>query len=323
MAHQVMPYWSRARQDWAIEQERNRHNEALWQLGELAYFALMWKLEDFEAGLVTRCQTCYISQGKIAAAYGQGDQYKCPDCFGTTFEGGFKAIIVRPALFGDTDKDLKAHSRGQVNADEVDIESTSDFRIRTGDYCFRETGDRFYLRVPTRVTLRTGFGTPWMTTAAITYSHARAVIEDPSNVSYIIPPNNATVLATLSAASQSRWPIDMSAYETIRAPLIPETVPAVEQKEEEPGVGEIVRVEGPAGPAGPQGAPGPAGGTFIFAQAVPSKIWTINHNLGFDPAGIRIVTSSGSELEGAITYTSPNQVVVTFSTEFAGTAYLS
>lgn len=228
MAHRVMPYWTRERQSWAIEQERNRHTEALYQYGELAFFALMWNLADFQNNLVGRCSACYISQGKIAAAYGQGDQYKCPDCFGTTFEGGYKAIIVRPALFGDTDKDQKAHSRGQVTSDEVDIESTSDFLIRTGDYCFRETGDRFYLRVPTRVTLRTGFGTPWMTTTSITYSHARAVIEDTSDVSHIIPPTNATVLQVLSAAAQSRLPIDMSTHETIRAPLIPEAVPAAE-----------------------------------------------------------------------------------------------
>lgn len=321
MTHNPLVYWSRERQNWAIEQERMRHTEALWQFGELAYFALMWHLEDFQAGLVQRCQRCYVTQGKIAKAYGQGNQYDCPDCFGTTFEGGFKAVIIRPTIFGDTDKDQKSHSRGIANADEVDIESTSDFRIRTGDYCFRETGDRFYLRVPQRVTLRSGFGTPWMTTTAITYSHARAVIEDPSNVSYIIPPDNTTVTQILSAAAQSPWPVDLSPHETIRAPLIPETVPAVEL--EEPDVSEIVRVEGPQGPAGPKGDPGPTGGTYIHQQVTPSTTWTIDHNLGFDPAGIRIVTSGGSELEGAVTYTSPNQVVVTFSTAFSGTAYLS
>lgn len=223
MPHSVMPYWLRETQPWAVEQERMRHAEALYQLGELAFFALMWHLDDFTSGLVDRCPTCYTTQGKIADAYGQGDRYKCPDCFGTTFRGGYKALIIRPAIFSDVDKDIRGQARGVTNTDEVDVESTPDFRVRTSDYVFRATGDRLYLRVPARVTIRTGFSVPWQTTEGVGYTHAKAVIEDPTDVSYTIPPDNDRVKEILTRVA--RLPYDMSKYEVIRAPLIPETVP--------------------------------------------------------------------------------------------------
>jgi hypothetical protein len=223
MTHTVQPYWLRESQDWAVEQERNRHTEALWQLGELAMFALMWTLDDFQQKLVDRCNRCYVARGLISDVYGQGDQEKCPDCFGTTFEGGYKAIIIRPTIFGDTDRNLRQHSRGVINEDDVDVESTVDFRVRTGDYLFRITGDRFALRVPQRTTLRAGFGSPWQTTTAIGYNFARAVIQDPADVSYTIPPDAVRLRSVLSKVG--RYPKDLSPYEDVRAPLIPQVEP--------------------------------------------------------------------------------------------------
>lgn len=264
-----------------------------------------------------------MAKNPIAEAYGQGDQYKCPECFGTTFEGGYKAIIVRPTIFSDFDKDLKDHSRGKVYSDEVDIESTADFRIRTGDYCIRGNGDRFYLRVPQRVTLRTGFGVPWQTTDAITYTHARAVIEDPTDVSYIIPPDNDRARDILLQAS--RYPLNQTPYEDIRAPLIPEDVPP----QDIAGVDdmtEIIKVQGPQGPqgpAGPSGEQGLSGGSFTWAQSTPSATWIIAHSLGYRPAGVRVIDSAGNDVEGAVSYPDANTVVITFGGPFSGTAYLS
>jgi hypothetical protein len=323
MPHAPLRHWSRDRQNWAAQQERDRHDEVLWQYGELAIFTLMWHLEDFAAGLVERCSRCYLTENPVAEAYGQASQYKCPVCFGTTFEGGYKAIIVRPTLFSDTDKDQKAHSRGTVNSDEVDIESTVDFRIRTGDYAFRATGDRFYLRVPARVTLRSGFGVPWQTTAAITYTHARAVIEDPSDVSYIIPPDTARARDILAAVS--RYPVSQANYEDIRAPLIPEDVPPADSGGAD-DVAEIIQVTGPQGPAGPsgtQGQQGLSGGSFTHDQGSPSAAWIIVHNLGYRPGGVVVVDSAGNELEGAVSYPDVNTVKIEFGGPFSGTAYLS
>lgn len=215
----VYPYYIRESQAWAVEQERRRHNQALWMVGETTMFALMWHIEDFQEGLVERCRTCYDSQGAIADVYGQSDQNKCLDCFGTTFDGGFKAIIIRPAIFSDTDEGETFHGRGVIHPNDLAIESTPDFRVRNGDYCFRATGERYYLRVPERITLRTGYGLPTQQDMAIGYNHSNAQVEDPTAVSYLIPPPQDEVNSLLRRAS--RIPRDWSSFETIRAPLIP------------------------------------------------------------------------------------------------------
>jgi hypothetical protein len=215
----IYPYYIRDTQPWAIEQERRRHNQALWYVGETTMFALMWHIEDFNNGLVGRCRSCYTSQGAITEVYGQSDENKCRDCFGTTFDGGFKALIIRPAIFSDTDEGETFHSRGVVHPNDLAIESTPDFRVRNGDYCFRQTGERYYLRVPERITLRTGYSLPTQQDHAIGYNHANAAVEDPTAVAYLIPPPQDEVNSILRRAS--RIPRDWSSYEVIRAPLIP------------------------------------------------------------------------------------------------------
>lgn len=220
----VYPYYIRESQSWAVEQERRRHNQALWMVGETTMFALMWHIEDFQNGLVERCRTCYDSQGAISDVYGQSDQNKCLDCFGTTFDGGFKAIIIRPAIFSDTDEGETFHGRGVIHPNDLAIESTPDFRVRNGDYCFRATGERYYLRVPERITLRTGYGLPTQQDMAIGYNHSNAQVEDPTAVSYLIPPPQDEVNNMLRRVS--RIPRDWSSFETIRAPLIPSDLQA-------------------------------------------------------------------------------------------------
>lgn len=316
--HRVMPYYVREKQDWAIEQERRRHNQALWYVGENTMFVLMWHLDDFKDHLVNRCPTCYESQGMITEVYAQSDEYKCQDCFGTTFEGGFKAIIVRPAIFSDTDEGETKHSRGVVHPNDLSIDSTPDFRVRTGDYCFRQNGDRFFLRVPERITLRTGFGDPSQTGTAIAYNHANAAVEDASNVSYIIPPSEAEVSGILSRSS--RIPRSWSSYEIIRAPLIPggDFAPVLSWGGSSSGGGDNV-----PGPQGPPGPPGPSGGSFVFYQASASMVWSITHSLAYHPAGVVVVDSAGTVVEGVVSYPSDNQVRIDFAVPFSGIAYLS
>lgn len=220
----AQPYYVRDTQGWSVEQERQRHNQALWQVGEYGMFALMWHYQDFEAGLVTRCSRCQGTSGSkeaiIDAAYRQPTQNRCPVCFGTTFEGGFKALIVRPAIFSDTDEGESLQARGVVNPQDIDVESTTDFRVRSGDYVFRGDGDRFQLRAPTRVQLRTGFGPVSQSNAAIGYTHARASYEDPrASVAYSIGPSAEDLRSILGRGRH--YPMDFSDVEIIRAPLIP------------------------------------------------------------------------------------------------------
>lgn len=215
----VQPYYVRDFQDWAVEQERMNHIQALYTVGEYAAFVLMWHLEDHLNGLVARCSSCYVSAGKIAEAYGQVTKNRCLTCFGTTFEGGYKAFIVRPTIWSDTDEDEKYDRRGVVNPNDVSIETTPDFRIRQNDYCFRQDGTRWQMRVPQRVTLRTGFTHPLQSTTNLTYNHQRASQEDPDSVAFQIPPDTATLRTVLSRGA--RFPEDWADIEVIRAPLIP------------------------------------------------------------------------------------------------------
>lgn len=214
------PYYVRDKQNWAVEQERQRHSQAIYSVGEYSMFALMWHLEDHLAGLVGRCTVCYIAAGRIAEAYGQSTRNKCPNCFGTTFEGGYKALIVRPTIWGDTDEDEKHDRRGVVTPNDVQVETTPDFRLRQMDYVFRIDGTRWQMRVPQRVTLRTGYGHPYQSTTNLTYNHQRASQEDKDSVAFLIPPSEAELSLILGRGRYS--PETFADVEVIRAPLIPE-----------------------------------------------------------------------------------------------------
>lgn len=61
---------------------------------------------------------------------------------------------------------------------------------------------------------------------------------------------------------------------------------------------------------------------FVFEQGVSSKTWVIEHNLDKYPS-IVVMDSAGTEVEGDIEYTSKNKVVLRFSAEFSGKAYLN
>ena len=49
---------------------------------EFAVFVLMWRIQDFEAGNVGRCTTCFLPEVKTAEAFGQAKRHDCPNCFG-------------------------------------------------------------------------------------------------------------------------------------------------------------------------------------------------------------------------------------------------
>ena len=74
------------------------------------------------------------------------------------------------------------------------------------------------------------------------------------------------------------------------------------------------------GTPGPQG---PAGGQifYVHTQAVASAVWTINHNLNGEPTAV-VLDSAGTQCEGTFSYPSKNQMVITFTSAFTGTAYI-
>lgn len=78
---------------------------------------------------------------------------------------------------------------------------------------------------------------------------------------------------------------------------------------------------GPTGPTGPQGEPsGPV--FYEHTQYVASDTWTIIHNLGYPP-NVTVSDSAGTIVEGDLQYVDGTSVIIHFSAEFSGSAYLS
>jgi len=62
--------------------------------------------------------------------------------------------------------------------------------------------------------------------------------------------------------------------------------------------------------------------SFHHQQGTSSNTWTITHNLNFYP-NVTVVNSAGTIVEGEITYTNKNSLVLNFQSAFSGNAYLS
>lgn len=218
------PLYARQTQDWAIQQERQRHDESVYWLGEYAFVALMWHTVDFELGLVGRCHTCFQTgdpiQDRITAVYKQPTKQLCPDCYGTTYEGGYRALLVRPFIFTDADESEKQDRRGSVHPMALNAESTWDFRSYEGDYVFRSDGSRYRVTTqPQRTTLRTGFAHPSQQATTLGYGRMSLGYEEPNTVAYTIAPTG-DALASLLTLSAPEQPVDFTSVEVIRGPLI-------------------------------------------------------------------------------------------------------
>ncbi|RIV20340.1 hypothetical protein DYU11_20015 [Fibrisoma montanum] len=76
---------------------------------------------------------------------------------------------------------------------------------------------------------------------------------------------------------------------------------------------------------GGTGGPGQAWpGSFLHTQSTPASVWTINHNLGYRPAGIVVRDSAGSLWAYEVEYLTTNTLTLSFgNAQFAGSAYLS
>ena len=79
----------------------------------------------------------------------------------------------------------------------------------------------------------------------------------------------------------------------------------------------IVEITAP----GPQGPASAANVFYVHTQAVSSSVWTVNHNLNGNPTAV-VLDSAGTQCEGTFSYPSLNQMVITFTSAFAGTAYI-
>ena len=215
---QVQPHHLPDMQQWAVLQEQRRHDQALYALGEYAVFVLMWRVGDHQDGLVARCSRCFPDGDLVAKVYKQALNAKCPECFGTTFEGGYKAILVRPSIWDANEEDYRIAARGEIATQTVSVQTTSDFRLRSGDYIFRSDGSRYQMRTMSSNELRTGFGTPGPG-SVVGYNYGTVSREDESSVAYLLPPAPEVVSLRLSPAGW-RAPQDFSNMEEIRGPVL-------------------------------------------------------------------------------------------------------
>ena len=213
----TQPYHLPDRQQYAIDQERMRHSQALYAYGEYALFCLMWRRVDFDAGLVAACPRCAVPHGIIADVYQQAAESKCPVCFGTAYEGGFKALLVRPSMWDYTEEAHSNVTRGAMVTQTASVQTTHDFRMRTGDFIFRVDGSRFQIRTVSSNHLRTGFSPSQ--NDALGFNFGTVVREDEDSVAYLIPPTNDVLEDLLEVATVARKPVDWSAIEVIRGPL--------------------------------------------------------------------------------------------------------
>ena len=62
--------------------------------------------------------------------------------------------------------------------------------------------------------------------------------------------------------------------------------------------------------------------TFVFTQATPSAVWTINHGLNKFPS-VTSVNNNNIQAYGAIEYIDKNNLKITFSGGFSGKAYMN
>ena len=212
------PFHLRSLQNFAINQERQRSEQALYQFGEYAMFCLMWNRFDYDAGLVGLCLRCTVGRGLIAEVYQQAAEANCPDCFGTRYEGGFKALLVRPAIWDVNEEVDAGEPRGLALMMSGTVQTTGDFRIWKGDFVFRADGSRWQVKNLTTSHIQTGFGFEGAQDVA-GYNFGGIIREDETTACYLIPPLGPDCVALLSVPV-THYPRDFSATEVHRTSVL-------------------------------------------------------------------------------------------------------
>lgn len=59
---------------------------------------------------------------------------------------------------------------------------------------------------------------------------------------------------------------------------------------------------------------------FEHTQSVASDLWIINHNLGFFPTVVTVLSPGGREVSAEVCHVSINQLTVAFAVPYTGTA---
>jgi len=192
---------------WAQTNQQRFHDETLQWFGEEIIVRQLWRAEDAALGLVTYCLTCQDSpnpsqptasvQSRVSSVYRQTGNSYCPDCFGTTFTGGFKNVCYHLyMLAADTPQIRSNLTTGQFWKNNPQVQLSWYPEIRTGDLVVRvnqwnqgtptSLGERFQVSAVTPQSIRTGPGISYNTT---TYVNQTCTLENvfPSSPYYNVP----------------------------------------------------------------------------------------------------------------------------------------
>ena len=208
-------FWTPAAQPYITQHLSQSHDQVLYNLGEYAMFVMLWRPVDFDAGLVERCTRCFGRNSRIAAAYEATPDPKCPECYGTTFEGGYRAKVIRPAIVSDLNTETVEGRRGEHVQDTLTAETTSDIFLRKNDVIMRADGSRYRTDEMNTLVVRTGFDVPDQDQSVGGVIPA-ATLEDPTMPVYLIPPSPDEVQALLRGLTKGRHtPGDLTVYDDI------------------------------------------------------------------------------------------------------------
>lgn len=147
---------------YAIRLFRQNIRDALMSHGEecvLVHMLHVPEVEDDPA--YPRCPMCWDE------VYNQGEKYDCPQCYGTTFDGGVKDIYRAWGLFTDSDDAETFGKRGMwhpiassIQTEHVPDLWQRDYVVRVGSWTVDhriETVDAVYVfKGVTNESLRTG-----------------------------------------------------------------------------------------------------------------------------------------------------------------------
>ena len=176
------------REIWAEIDQQRFHDETLQWFGEECIVRQLWRAEDAANGQVTYCQQCQDSpnptspdtaiQQRVSNVYKQSGNSYCPNCYGTTFTGGFKTTCYHLyMLASDTPQQRVNMSTGQFWKNNPQVQFSWFPEIRVGDIVIRvnqwsngnpiSLGDRFQISTVNPQTIRTGPGVSYNTTKIV------------------------------------------------------------------------------------------------------------------------------------------------------------
>lgn len=90
---------------YAVRMARQSIRDSLMSHGEECVLFHMYHVNEVDK-TVQRCPVCYDS------VYKQGEKFNCPQCYGTTFDGGVKDVYRAWGLFTDANDEETFGKRG-------------------------------------------------------------------------------------------------------------------------------------------------------------------------------------------------------------------